>query len=229
MNLEEQLRAKLSQESSVNILNQKIGYHPRLYSAINRLTSFINYGITKHNTRTLAELGFYNKSDMLQDLAYFENPDIPIPNAQDPAFQTEAEIRSKLFPFSRLERGLPNSNIPLEAYINAIMHQEISKKKIKSYDVCGPYLLFVDEDKNVSVWSCRLFPIHLFTFWAGIEEAALKKVNLLANEKDVNNLHVEKEDNALASLFDEDASSTNAVAPPKKAEPAVIVPDPSMI
>ena len=70
------------------------------------------------------------------------------------------------------------------------MCQEVSKKKIKFYDVCGSYLLFVDEEKNVSVWSCRLFPIHLFTFWAGIEEAEIKKASLLANEKDVNNLHV---------------------------------------
>ena len=83
------------------------------------------------------------------------------------------------------------------------MHQQISNKKIKCYDVCGPYILFVDEEKNVSVWSCRLFPVHLFTFWAGIEESEFKNAGLLANEKDVNNLHVEKEDNALASLFDE--------------------------
>lgn len=88
LNLEEQLRAKLSNSSTVSILNEKLGYHPRLYSAINRLTSFINYGVTKHNTTKLAELGFYNRSDMLQDLAYFEYPEIPIPVVQDPAFQS---------------------------------------------------------------------------------------------------------------------------------------------
>ena len=123
LNLEEQLRAKLSHSSTIDVLNEKLGYHPRLYSAVNRLTSFINYGVTKYDTRTLAELGFFNKSDMLQDLAFFEYPEIPIPVAQDPAFSSELELREKLFPFSRLERGLPNSNVPLESYIKAIMHQ----------------------------------------------------------------------------------------------------------
>jgi hypothetical protein len=81
LNLEEQLRAKLSSSESVSLINEKLGYHPRLYSAISRLTSFINYGITKYDVKKLAELGFYNKSDMLQDLAFFESPDIPISNA----------------------------------------------------------------------------------------------------------------------------------------------------
>lgn len=168
LNLEEQIRAKLSTEKSVHLLNEKLGYHPRLYSAISRLTSFINFGVTKHNTRTLAELGFYNRSDLLQDLAFFEYPEIPIPNAQDPNYQNEADLREKLFPFSRLEKQLPNSNIPLDTYIGALLHQQISNKKLVHVEVCGPYILFVDEDKNVSVWSCRLFPLRLFTFWAGI-------------------------------------------------------------
>ena len=46
-------------------------YHPRLYSAFERLGSFLNYGNTKFETKKLAELGFFNKSDMLQDLSYF--------------------------------------------------------------------------------------------------------------------------------------------------------------
>jgi hypothetical protein len=54
LNLEEQLRAKLSNEEGVQLLDSKLGYHPRLYSAISRLASFINYGITKYNTKTLA-------------------------------------------------------------------------------------------------------------------------------------------------------------------------------
>jgi hypothetical protein len=123
LNLEEQLRAKLSTDSTAILLNEKIGYHPRLYSAVSRLASFINYGVTKHNTTTLAELGFYNKSDLLQDLAYFEHPDIPIPSAENPTIHSESALRHKLFPFARLERGLPNSNVPLDTFINAIMHQ----------------------------------------------------------------------------------------------------------
>lgn len=49
--------------------------HPRLYSSISRLASFLNYGNSKYNTVKLAELGFYNRSDMLQDLAFVELPD----------------------------------------------------------------------------------------------------------------------------------------------------------
>lgn len=55
-------------------LYEHFSYHPRLYSAFNRLASFVNYGITKFNTVLLAELGFYNKSDMLQDLSFYEYP-----------------------------------------------------------------------------------------------------------------------------------------------------------
>lgn len=62
--------------NSANIakLGENYSYHPRLYSAWSRLASFINYGNTKYNTIKLAELGFYNKSDMLQDLAFYEHP-----------------------------------------------------------------------------------------------------------------------------------------------------------
>lgn len=49
--------------------------HPRLYSAFARLSSFLNYGNSKFSTVKLAELGFYNRSDMLQDLSYVELPD----------------------------------------------------------------------------------------------------------------------------------------------------------
>lgn len=44
--------------------------HPRLYSSFQRLSSFLNYGNTKYDVVKLAELGFYNRSDMLQDISY---------------------------------------------------------------------------------------------------------------------------------------------------------------
>lgn len=71
LHLEEQIRAKLMNSSGIAKLNENYSYHPRLYSAWSRLASFINYGNTKYNAIELAELGFYNKSDMLQDLAYY--------------------------------------------------------------------------------------------------------------------------------------------------------------
>lgn len=61
-------------------------YHPRLYSAWSRLASFINYSNTKFKTIALAEAGFYNKSDMLQDLAFYEHPELPIPVSEDPSY-----------------------------------------------------------------------------------------------------------------------------------------------
>ena len=39
---------------------------------MNRLTSFLNYGNTRFDIFKLAELGFVNKADMLQDIGYYE-------------------------------------------------------------------------------------------------------------------------------------------------------------
>jgi len=71
LHLEEQIRAKLMNNLGQTKLNLNYPYHPRLYSAWSRFASFVNYSNTKYNTVKLAELGFYNKTDMLQDLAYF--------------------------------------------------------------------------------------------------------------------------------------------------------------
>jgi len=80
-----------------------------------------------------------------------------------------------------MERNLPTSNVPLSTYIKALMHQQISTKQIKYYEVFDHYILFVDEDKNVSVWSCRLFPIKLFSFWAGLEDVQLARTNIMTD------------------------------------------------
>ena len=53
-----------------------------MYNAVNRLCSFINYGNTKHDVFKLADSGFFNKTDMLQDLAYVESPSVGIPSAE---------------------------------------------------------------------------------------------------------------------------------------------------
>lgn len=55
---------------------------------MNRLCSFINYGNTKYNVFKLADLGFFNKTDMLQDLAYVESPQVEIPTAEDSGKET---------------------------------------------------------------------------------------------------------------------------------------------
>lgn len=169
LHLEEQIRAKLMSSAGAAKLAEYFPYHPRLYSAWSRLASFINYGNTKFNTVALAEAGFYNRSDMLQDLAFYEFPEIPLPVTEDPAYTNEADLRKKLFPFSRAERGLPTSNVPLEAVTRSLLHQTISNKPILFKEVRGDYLLVVDDDYNVSVWSCYLFPVRLFTFGASSE------------------------------------------------------------
>ena len=81
LHIEEQIRAKLMNSLGQAKLKEHYPYHPRLYSAWSRFTSFVNYSNTKYDTIKLAELGFYNKTDMLQDLAYFEHPNITIPLA----------------------------------------------------------------------------------------------------------------------------------------------------
>jgi len=37
---------------------------------MSRLVSFFNYGNTKYDVAKLAAAGFYNRSDMLQDMVY---------------------------------------------------------------------------------------------------------------------------------------------------------------
>ena len=66
LHLEEQVRVKLMTSSGKDLLKKYYSFHPRLYSAFNRLASFINYGESKYDTRQLAELGFYNKGDSLK-------------------------------------------------------------------------------------------------------------------------------------------------------------------
>lgn len=82
LNIDEQLRIKISTNQSKKIVKDLYDYHPRVYNALNRLGSFLNYGNTKFDVFKLADLGFFNKTDMLQDLAFIENPHVPIPTAE---------------------------------------------------------------------------------------------------------------------------------------------------
>lgn len=70
MNIDEQLRLRLSTNKNKALINELYEYHPRGYNSLNRLISFLNYGNSRFDVFKLAELGFYNKSDMLQDLAF---------------------------------------------------------------------------------------------------------------------------------------------------------------
>jgi hypothetical protein len=133
-------------------------------------------------------------------------------------------LRRKLFPFSRVERGLPVSNVPLSAVTRSLLHQTVSDKPIIFKEIRGNYILFVDEDYNVSVWSCSLFPVRLFTFNANSECERANTGILLSEAELLSSLpNVEKEEAGLASLFDD------APAVAKEAKPVEVIPDQSMI
>lgn len=50
LHIEEQIRAKLMNSLGQAKLNEHYPYHPRLYSAWSRFTSFVNYSNTKYDT-----------------------------------------------------------------------------------------------------------------------------------------------------------------------------------
>lgn len=104
---------KLLTNKNKHKVDELYEYHPRGYNALNRLVSFLNYGDTKFDVLKLAEAGFFNRTDMLQDLAYFENPHMPIPTAEENVAEKEVELRSRVVPFARLVRGLPFPNFDL--------------------------------------------------------------------------------------------------------------------
>jgi hypothetical protein len=105
-------------------------YHPRVYNALNRLCSFLNYGNTKFDVFKLADLGFFNKTDMLQDLAYVESPHVAIPTAEENVNEKEEELRSRTFSYSRQNRSLPYPNVTLETCLNSISPQTVSTEEI---------------------------------------------------------------------------------------------------
>lgn len=80
LDIDEQLRCQLLDANCSKIYKEHYPNYSRLYTAIQRLSSFLNYGNTRYNVVKLAELGFFNKSDLLQNLSHYEDPLIPIPN-----------------------------------------------------------------------------------------------------------------------------------------------------
>lgn len=146
-------------------LSQEIfKYHPRLYSAFERLGSFLNYGNTKYDPIRLAEAGFYNKSDMLQDLAYCEYPEEPVPNAEETTAASETALREKLFPFARMVRELPFPNVPLNSVVSSLPAAKISETQVVAHDLQAPYGAFLDKEGAVSLWSLELMTYKMLEF-----------------------------------------------------------------
>ena len=53
-------------------------------------------------------------------------PEEIIPNAEELDVKDEKEMKNKLFPFSRMARGLPYPNVSLETVLNSLPSQRIS-------------------------------------------------------------------------------------------------------
>lgn len=71
LDIDEQVRCQLLDEKSQKMYKEHYPNYSRLYTAIQRLSSFLNYGNTRYNVVKLAELGFYNKSDLLQNISHY--------------------------------------------------------------------------------------------------------------------------------------------------------------
>ena len=144
--------------------NANFTYHPRLYSALSRLASFYNYGNTKFNILELADAGFYNKSDMFQDLVYFEHSGLPLPTAEEENVKDASELRANLLPYCRLERNLPFPNVSLDLALASFHTQKVSEAEIVSHQISNPYTLFADKNSKISVWSCEVMVYKMFEF-----------------------------------------------------------------
>lgn len=144
LNILEQIRARLMNDSCYEGFKKFFPCHPRLYSAFSRLSSFLNYGNSKYNQVRLAEVGFYNRSDMLQDLSYVELPEHEIPSLEEENAKSETDLLKKLFPFSRMARGLPFPNVDLESFLSSTHCQRTTSSEIISYSTLDPYIAFVD-------------------------------------------------------------------------------------
>lgn len=115
----------------------------------------MNYGNTKFDRIKLAECGFYNKFDTLQQLAHYESPNTVMTNIECGAYKKEDKIKSQQFPFLRSVNGLPFPNVPLSVSLEnlaALSHGS----KITSTCVTGHYLGTMSEDKVFSLWSTEL-------------------------------------------------------------------------
>jgi hypothetical protein len=114
LNLDEQLRCKLLHSQAASLYRELYPNHLRLYTAIYRLSSYVNYGNTKFNVAQLAEHGFYNTADGLQKLSHYECPHAHISNIEEGHFKNEQDIVRLQLPFLRSVNGLPYPNVPLK-------------------------------------------------------------------------------------------------------------------
>lgn len=155
LNIDEQIRCKLLHSGAHELYKELYPNHLRLYTAFYRLSSFVNYGNTKFDRIKLAECGFYNKADTLQQLAHYESPNTVMTNIECGAYKKEDKIKAQQFPFLRSVNGLSYPNVPLNVSLHnmaALSHGS----NIVSTSVTGHYLGTMSEDKVFCLWSTEL-------------------------------------------------------------------------
>jgi hypothetical protein len=165
LNIDEQLRCSLLHSLGRSIYREFYPNHLRLYTAIYRLSSFVNYGNTKFKVEKLAENGFYNIADGLQKLAHYESPNTHISNIEEGQFTKEKDIVKQQLPFLRSINGLPFPNVPLKVSLDSHPAYSHSAKPSNIISVApeSRYLGVLGDDMTFTLWSAELMLVRLIS------------------------------------------------------------------
>jgi hypothetical protein len=68
----------------------------------------------------------------------------------------EEELRRKMFPFSRMARNLSFPNVDLKSFLSSIHCQRTTAGEILHHVTLDPYIVLVDSETKVSLWSCEM-------------------------------------------------------------------------
>lgn len=158
LHLDEQLRCSLLHSEAKGLYQEFYPNHLRLYTAIYRLSSFVNYGNTKFGVERLAEIGFYNLVDGIQRLAHYESPNTHIANIESGQFENERDIVKQQLPFLRSVNGLPFPNIPLKVSLDShpAYPHSIGSSEIIAVTPQNRYLGVLSKDKTFTLWNTEL-------------------------------------------------------------------------
>lgn len=166
LRIDEQLRCRLLNSKAEDIYRELYPNILRLYTALQRLSSFVGYSNTKYSIVKLAELGFYNKTDSLQSLGHYESPSSEISNIEEGGSAPESSLLDQQLPFLRSRNGLPFPNVPLETSLSSHPAQVCGSEQpvVMTSTSCGRYLGTVSSDKKFSLWSAEQQLLNLISF-----------------------------------------------------------------
>ena len=164
LNLDEQVRCQLLDHKNEKLFSELYPNYSRLYTAFFRLSSFLNYGNSRYDVIQLAELGFYNQSDLLQNLAHYEDPHVPISNIEEGPFLSESQLLRKRLPHLRSLNNLPFPNVPLEVSLTSLPAQTHDGGDISKVVTSGNFFGLVSTDKVFSLWTSEVLLLNLISF-----------------------------------------------------------------